>query len=261
MNPADRVPSLHPRLNGGPTWVLSHLVRADSTQTLARGLSAWSAVWADEQTGGRGQAERVFVSDAGGLYITAVLPFSGDALTSRGFALAVGWALCVALRRIGVIDVRLRWPNDLMVGMAKVGGILVEQGSARTLLVGVGLNITNQPWLSDQALQGVAGRLADYVDAVILTNRAQLAETVLRAIGLAHRLFARRRLEGMVPLLDRCWGEPREVVLEPAGGVVLSANGGVFIGIDMLGAVRLLLGPKVEERVPAHYIHRMRELR
>lgn len=242
-------------------WVLSHQVRVASTQSLARELPAWSAVWADEQTGGRGQAERVFVSDAGGLYITAVLPYSGDALASRGFALAVGWALCVALRRIGVIDVRLRWPNDLMVGMAKVGGILVEQGSARTLLVGVGFNITNQPWSSDQALQGLAGRLADYVDAQILANREQLAATVLRAIGLAHRMFARRRLEGLVPLLDRYWGEPRGVVLEPAGGVVLSVTGGIFIGIDMLGAVRLLTAPNMEERVPAHYIHRMRELR
>lgn len=252
---------MQPKPSTFPVWSITHHATVGSTQLLARDLSAWSAVWAEEQTAGRGQAERTFVSDPGGLYLTAVLPYDGDTLASRGFALAVGWALCVTLRRVGVSDVRLRWPNDLMVGWAKVGGILVEQGGPRTLLVGVGLNVTNRPWVSDPALQGVAGRLADYMGAAAVPEPAELVSALLRAIRLARRMFARRRLAGLAPVLDRCWGEARQVVLEPAGGVALAVNGGFFRGIDTQGAVRLCSEHGEEARVPAHHIHRMREVR
>jgi BirA family biotin operon repressor/biotin-[acetyl-CoA-carboxylase] ligase len=252
---------MQPQRTLRPVWSITHQPIVHSTQTLARDLPAWSAVWADEQSAGRGQAERSFVSDPGGVYLTAVLPYDGDALAARGFALAVGWALCVALRRAGVAEVRLRWPNDLMVGMAKVGGILVEQGGPRTMLVGVGLNLTNRPWVSAPELQGVAGRLADYVAASELPKSPELVAALLRAIGLAQRMFVRRRLGGLVPLLARCWGEPRAVVLEPAGGVTLAVTGGFFEGIDEQGAVRLRSSHGDEERVPAHHIHRMREVR
>ena len=244
-----------------PVWTISRHLSVRSTQTLARDLPAWSAVWADEQTAGRGQAERSFVSDAGGVYLTAVIPYDGDALAARGFALAVGWALCVALRRAGVTEVRLRWPNDLMVGLAKVGGILVEQGGPRTVLVGVGLNVSNRPWLSDPALHGVAGRLVDHTRTCVLPESGALVESLLRAIWLAHRMFGRRRLVGLVPLLERCWGEPRAVVIEPAGGIALAVCGGFFGGIDEHGAVRLRSAHGDEARVPAHHIHRLREVR
>ena len=261
MHPADPAHSaLRPPLTGAPAWVLFHHAQVESTQALARSLPAWSAVWADEQSAGRGQAERSFVSDPGGVYLTAVLPYDGDALAARGFALAVGWALCAALRRAGVTQVRLRWPNDLMVGLAKVGGILVEQGGPNTVLVGVGLNVTNRPWMSDPALYGQAGRLADYVAAPGLPERALLVTALLRAIRLAQRMFGRRRLAGLVPLLTRCWGEPRKVVLEPAGGVTLAVRGGVFQGLDSLGAVRVRTAHGDEARVPPHHIHRLREV-
>src|ERR1019366_8859061 len=121
-----------------PDWSVEHHPIVTTTQALACSRPAWSAVTADEQTAGRGQRERSFVSDPGGLYLTAVLPYAGDPLASRGFALAVGWAVCTTLRRAGVVDVRLRWPNDLMVGTRKVGGILIKQAARDTLLVGLG---------------------------------------------------------------------------------------------------------------------------
>jgi BirA family biotin operon repressor/biotin-[acetyl-CoA-carboxylase] ligase len=240
-------------------WKIGHHHRVESTQSLARMLPAWSAVWADEQTAGRGQAERSFVSDAGGVYLTAVLPYDGDALAAKGFALAVGWAVCTELRRAGAGTLRLRWPNDLMVGRAKVGGILVDQGGPGTLLVGVGLNITNRPWVSDTALRGVAGRLADSFEAAALPANEEWVSRLLWAIRLAHHEFGSRRLAGFVRVLNDCW-EPNQVMLEPANGVTLAASCGWFLGIDASGAVRLRTGPGVEARVPAHHIHRLREV-
>jgi BirA family biotin operon repressor/biotin-[acetyl-CoA-carboxylase] ligase len=255
MTTVESVPLRH-----GPAWAVAHYSSVLTTQALARELPAWSAVWADEQTGGRGQAERNFVSDSGGLYLTAVLPYDGDALAARGFALAVGWAVCAAVRRAGVTKVRLRWPNDLMIGAAKVGGILVEQGGRQTLLVGLGLNLTNRPWLADPALRGAAGRLADATGGDALPERGEMVLRLLRAVRLAHREFLRRRLAGFAAVLDRCWGEPREVVLEPAGGVTLAVDRGRFVGIDAVGAVRLRRADGCESAVPAHHIARLREV-
>ena len=258
MTTADH-PSNAPVLRG-PGWMIAHHASVPSTQALARGLPPWSAVWADEQTAGRGQLERSFVSDTGGIYLTAVLPYDGDALAARGFALAAGWAVHAVLRRAGVREARLRWPNDLMVGTSKVGGILVEQGGVNTLLVGIGLNVNNRPWLADPALCGIAGRLADFTGGNPVMEAEEWVRRLLRAIQLAWREFGRIRLAGFAPVLGHCWGEPREVALQPTRGVTLAATRGWFLGIDTPGAVRLRTAPGVEARVPAHHIERLREV-
>lgn len=240
-------------------WRVQSLAEVDSTQRIATGLPAWSAVLAACQTGGRGQRERQFTSDPGGLYLTAVVPFDGNAAQWRGFALAVGWALRNSLLEADVGDLRLRWPNDLMIGSRKVGGILVEQGGRETLLVGLGLNITNQPWVAEPALHEVAGRLLDYSERA-LTGPAQLLEPVLGAIRRAHEEFGARRLAGMVPLLNPGWGPPRRVALEPAGGIELPEREGTFAGIDENGRVQLARPDGSLLRVPEHHIQRLVEL-
>jgi len=242
-----------------PAWSVEHFPVVTTTQALARSRPAWSAVTADEQTAGRGQKERSFVSDAGGLYLTAVLPYGGDPLASRGFALAVGWAVRATLQRAGVPSVRLRWPNDLMVGSRKVGGILVEQAGVDTLLVGLGLNYSNQPWRTDPALSESAGRLVDAPGAAALPDRAVLIGRLLRALALAHCFFARKRLLGFTPIVNRCWGPSRRVRLElvhndPAG------IEGSFLGIETNGCVILGLDDGSKIAVPENRIDRLKEV-
>src|SRR5690606_8593687 len=204
--------------------------------------------------------DRGFVSNPGGLYLTAVLPYGGDAFTSRGFALAVGWALRRMLHESGAQGLRLRWPNDLMAGHRKVGGILVEQGSPDTLLVGVGLNVFNQPWVADRSLEATTGRLADVMPGGVTPELRVLAEGVLRAIRTAHEAFGTRQLAGFVPLLNECWGSPREVELEPAGGVGEKPIRGRFCGIDQDGGVLLRTAAGATAAIPAHRIGRLREV-
>lgn len=238
-------------------WQVRHLARVSSTQAEARDLPAWSAVWADEQTAGRGQAERGFVSDPGGIYLTAVLPFDGDALRARGFALAVGRAVWRVLQDAGLRQVRLRWPNDLMAGAVKVGGILVEQGGPQTLLVGLGLNLLNEPWRLDPTLRGVAGRLTDC--GVVLPESRALLMSLLQGIRSAHEEFQAMRLAGLAPLLEPCWCGRRMVRLEPAAGVTLVAERGRFCGIDADGALCLDTDWNGEVLIPAHHVGRLIE--
>ncbi len=257
--PADS-PVPRSRIPSQSGWTIERRSRVESTQALARGRPAWSAVVAAEQTAGRGQATRSFVSDPGGLYITAVLPYSGDAAETRGFALAVGWALRETLRKLGVRQLRLRWPNDLMIGARKVGGILVEQGGPDTLLVGVGLNVTNRPWIVDTGLEARAGRLADGLAPGVILEPERLTARVLAAIRHAHESVGEQRLAGLVARLNRGWGRSREVVLEPAGGVSLAEQRGWFRGIDGDGRVRVETASGEVMAIPAHLIGRLREV-
>ncbi len=239
---------------------MAHYRQVGSTQVVARGLPVWSAVVAAEQTAGRGQAARTFASDPGGLYLTAVLPYAGDPLATRGFALAVGWALREKLRGVGVEGLRLRWPNDLMVGARKVGGILVEQGGPDTLLVGVGLNVSNRPWRVEPALEAIAGRLADAVPGGALPEPAALASLVLQAVRTAHEAFRLRRLAGFVATLNQCWGPPREVEIEAAAGVRPIVSWGVFRGIDENGSILLESPAGTIQPVQAHHVGRLIEV-
>ena len=101
---------------------------------------------AEQQTAGRGRLGRTWHSEPG-----ASLTFSvGRVLEPQswwGLSLAVGAAIAEALHP----SVRLKWPNDLWVGDAKLGGILIETAGAgpdtqaRYAIVGVGLNVRARP--------------------------------------------------------------------------------------------------------------------
>ncbi len=239
-------------------WTLQVFDVVDSTQSVATGLPAWHAVLAKRQTAGRGQRDRNFTSNVGGLYLTAVVPYDGDAVAWRGFALAIGWAVRRALQRAGIRGLRLRWPNDLMIGSCKVAGLLVTQGTRDTLCVGLGLNVSNQPWLEDPALCGVAGRLTDFARKP-LPEPAKLAELLLRAIRVGYLSFKERRLSGFVPILNRCWGPPRRVRFHLVPGHTVRADEGEFAGLDLEGRV-LLAADSGVVAVPEHYIQRVVEM-
>jgi BirA family transcriptional regulator, biotin operon repressor / biotin---[acetyl-CoA-carboxylase] ligase len=101
---------------------------------------------ADEQLAGRGRGDHGWISVAGeGLYVSILLrpqiPVSRLAL----LPLAAGLAAAEAIRAVSGLDVDLRWPNDLLIGSRKAGGILVEANLESKGLphavVGIGINV------------------------------------------------------------------------------------------------------------------------
>jgi BirA family biotin operon repressor/biotin-[acetyl-CoA-carboxylase] ligase len=121
----------------------------DVLHELAReGAPAGSAVVAEEQVGGRGSRGRFWTSPPGGLWLSVLARPSAAGLEL--LSLRAGLAVAETLDRAGLEGwVRLKWPNDLMLGEAKAGGILCEarwQGPAlEWVVVGLGLNVTNRP--------------------------------------------------------------------------------------------------------------------
>ncbi len=234
---------------GQAGWQLEIHEETASTNDLARELAAWKAVRAERQTAGRGRFGRSFFSDAGGLWLSAVVPAAGGPLPWNGFSLMIGCHLLRLMTRLGVPEARLRWPNDLMSGSRKIGGILIEQGQD-TLIVGVGLNVSNTPGQHDPALAATTGRLSDMLPCPL--DLEELDTLVLDAIADAHAAM----LEGGLPLaiteLNVHWQEPREVEITLLEGDALQ---GPFRGLDPEGNLRV--GSVV---VPHNQVGRLREL-
>ncbi|MEO6058301.1 MAG: biotin--[acetyl-CoA-carboxylase] ligase [Gemmatimonadales bacterium] len=114
----------------------------------AGGAPAGTAVVADEQSDGRGSRGRAWSSPRGGLWLSVLA--RPPAATMELVSLRAGLAVADALDAAGTgVGLRLKWPNDLMLGERKAGGILCEarwQGaSPGWVVIGLGLNVLNHP--------------------------------------------------------------------------------------------------------------------
>lgn len=216
-------------------WTVHVAGELDSTNTIARQLPAWSAVRARIQTGGRGRTGRHWVSDEGGLWLSAVLPCPGNRSKWSILPLAAGWAIIGALHELGARALRLRWPNDIMSGPRKLAGLLVERYNPETAVVGLGINVFNTPESADTGLAGATARLADLAPGSYTLD--DVARLILRSIGHAHALIRDDRFREIADALNLHWARPREV------SVTLTARGetftGTFHGIDEHGRLRL----------------------
>ncbi len=213
-------------------WTLHEVGEATSTNLLAKDLPPWHAVRAVVQTGGRGRHGRVWVSGEGGLWMSAVVPLAPAGPPWEAFPLAAGLALAEYLRPRGV-PVRLRWPNDVMVGNRKLAGILMEKFHPDRMVVGLGLNIANDPVATDPALAGLALALQDCMDHP--PTVAEAFHEVLGALRSVHRRMAEGGLAGLLPEINRLWDGERPVELNLGREKVR----GLFLGVDRRGDLLL----------------------
>jgi len=114
------------------------------------GAPAWTVVVAGHQQEGRGRLGRTWVSEPGASLLLSVL--LRPELPPTDSALLTLWAgACMAMScsvACGV-DVRCKWPNDLLASERKLGGVLteakVERGILAHVVVGVGVNLHQRP--------------------------------------------------------------------------------------------------------------------
>lgn len=122
------------------------LERCSSTNDLLLAESPARAVLlaAEEQTAGRGRRGRRWYAAPGSAVTFSLARTIRRPLRELpGIALVAGVAVVHALRALGASRVGLKWPNDLVVDGAKLGGILVEsraRGGAALVVIGVGVN-------------------------------------------------------------------------------------------------------------------------
>jgi BirA family biotin operon repressor/biotin-[acetyl-CoA-carboxylase] ligase len=150
-------------------------------------------VAAEEQTAGRGRRGRRWHSAPG-----AGITFSLGRRVRRpvrelaALALVAGVAAARALHALGIGAVRLKWPNDLVVGDAKLGGILIETRNGEHALIGIGLNHRRTPGLEAR----VRRRLA-FIEELAPVSRNQVIRAVVAALLEALERFDARGLEAL----------------------------------------------------------------
>lgn len=155
-----------------------------STQDVARQLPIGSIVVADHQTAGRGRLDRRWEAPPGtALLVSFVLE------PRQLLSLALGVAAAEACGP----DVRLKWPNDLLLDGRKLGGILVE-ATAKKAVCGIGINLTSAPegaamlgGSRDELLRRLGLRVADWVSApddAVLARWRELSATLGRRVRI-----------------------------------------------------------------------------
>jgi BirA family biotin operon repressor/biotin-[acetyl-CoA-carboxylase] ligase len=229
---ATSTPAIPPSSRCG-NWTLYEYAIVASTNLEAANLGAWTAVRADTQTNGRGRFQRTWVSDVGGLWLSAVVPLSHNEVARKVLPLAAGMAVCDGLHELGISGLRLRWPNDVLVNDRKLAGLLIDQFVTGLAVVGIGLNVTNQPEACDPLLADRTARLAD-----LMTSPLELATLTPLLLSHLHEAVVELGHRGAPALLSRInklWGSPRRVELDLDG----TLRTGTFTGIDPEG--RLVL--------------------
>ncbi|WP_033397242.1 biotin--[acetyl-CoA-carboxylase] ligase [Desulfobacter curvatus] len=113
-------------------------------------IHIWDSVIVTDQTAGRGQFRRNWVSPVGNLYASWVWPEFSDSNPSNAYQenllpLVVAYIVAHGLELLG-IDVQIKWPNDLLYKNRKIGGILIEQ-QGKKIIVGIGINMASAPSL------------------------------------------------------------------------------------------------------------------
>lgn len=122
----------------------------ESARLLAerRVLGEWGAVLGVEQTGGRGQLRRPWISPPGNLHISVILPSAPSSGSwSKSLEslrpLVAGYISSVVLAELGA-ELKIKWPNDLLQENHKVGGMLIEERDGVAIL-GIGINLVDCP--------------------------------------------------------------------------------------------------------------------
>lgn len=212
---------------------------AEAMRQLERGSGKGWAFTAEQQMAGRGRRGRTWVSPyARNIYLSLVWEFGQGAAALEGLSLAVGVAVARALHSTGIDEVQLKWPNDVLHGGAKLGGILLEMvgdvAGPCQVVVGVGLNVAmpaetagdiDQEWTD---LERIAG-----------DERPQRSGLLAALLNELFPLLATFEDGGFAPWREP-WQQLDAFADEP---VVLLAGdkrtGGVARGVDDRGALQL----------------------
>jgi BirA family biotin operon repressor/biotin-[acetyl-CoA-carboxylase] ligase len=148
-------------------------------------------IMARRQTQGRGRSGRHWTSESGNLYASLLqrlaCPQSVVHQLSLLAGVAVVEAIAAAAGGTGIVGLRLKWPNDVLIGEAKCAGILPESHSAGVgtaevvVVIGIGINLASHPSGLGRAATDLAAHGVNVTPEAML---GILAQTIQRWLGV-----------------------------------------------------------------------------
>ncbi|OPX45613.1 bifunctional ligase/repressor BirA [Ruminiclostridium hungatei] len=168
---------------------LVHFADIDSTNNYAKkigndGCPHGTVVTAERQTLGRGRVGRLWQSDnSRGLWFSIVLRPDLEPEKVQIITLAASVAVVEGIIEVLDINCGIKWPNDIILGSCKLGGILTElsaePGHVNYVVVGIGLNINQDSGDFDQELQDKAASLKLFTGKT--HSRAKILSGILKS--------------------------------------------------------------------------------
>ena len=156
---------------------------------------------AELQLRGRGRRGRRWSSPFGAnLAISIGVALDRPASALGGVSLVVGLAVLDVLEALEVSDLSLKWPNDILLGDAKLGGILIEmvRRNGIELVVGIGLNVV----LPEPIRAVLPPGVADLSHTTPLPSRSFLAGRVISSVTQFVHEFERMGFAPFRPAFD-----------------------------------------------------------
>lgn len=208
-----------------PGHRIEYFPTIDSTMTAAARLEKNAIVIADEQTKGQGRHGHGWHSEkSAGLYFTMVLQPRIALEELPVVTLALGLATQEAIAQVAGVNPDLRWPNDLLIGTRKCGGILTQLHEER-VLAGIGINVNHTKFPGDIASIATSLRIA--------TGQAAQREELLCAIATGvDRMIALLEEQGPPPILSLFTAQSsyvrgRKVRVDLPGGELMGTTAGL----------------------------------
>lgn len=174
---------LHTKLIGKKFYYFDEI---DSTMDIAsqlasKGAVSGTVVVCESQSKGRGRLGRQWVSPKyKGIYASIILRPKLSPSEASILTLLTAVSACEAIKEVAGIDARIKWPNDILLGNKKLGGILLEltaeTDEVKSVVIGIGLNVNN-------AKAGlVAGATSLKEQRAEAVSRVELLQELLRRI-------------------------------------------------------------------------------
>jgi BirA family biotin operon repressor/biotin-[acetyl-CoA-carboxylase] ligase len=223
-----------------------HFFRTDSTNRVAfelahGGEEEGTVVIAEEQTAGRGRAGRAWHSErASGIYLTVILRPRIAPVQAPLLTMMAGITARAAVAAVTGLNVDLKWPNDLLIGGRKVGGILTEMHAEPTLvkfvIVGIGLNVNQEKFPGE--LAGIATSLR--AESGKVQSRMEVLLRLLREFESDYRTFLREGSASVVKRFEEVSSYARGKKVRVTTGA--ETFGGVTMGLTAEGLLRVERG-------------------
>lgn len=231
---------------------------ADVLKKLREGAPTPLAVFARQQSAGRGRTGRRWESLPGHIYASFGFAPKIPPHKMANFTLWMGVSVCALLERRYGVPVQVKWPNDLHVNGKKLAGMLTEvhldAHCVQGVVFGIGLNVADNLASLPEPINQQATAIHVYNrQADINELAADLIETVVAA---AERFFADRFQDDFEPL----WARYDSLFNAPVSAVFNNEKiSGTACGIDAGGSLRIRLSDGSVHAFSAGDVSRVRK--
>ena len=209
-------------------WQITQYEELKSTNDTALDManiieSGYYVIKAKKQTNGRGRRGRAWESLSGNLFFSMLFKFN---IRKAGeLAVICSLSLLQVIKKLNALaNVKLKWPNDVLLNSAKVSGILFEKANGDYIVAGIGVNIAQSPKNAEMLYPVISLK-----EAGIDSNADDFLKLYLEVFTDNLNLYAENKFERLRKLWsDNAKGLNERIVVRQNGKDI----GGIFRGID-----------------------------